>query len=300
MLLPPQTSEPVDENYAHARRRAFLDAIIDRLRRHHHELLPLAEVRARVGVHGQHDRGIQLVPLANIVGSQGRYLDFDRSFLPRTSQTAQRWKNVDRARRDNVELPPVELYKLSDVYFVADGNHRVSVARHAGQVDIQAHVTELDIDVPLTPKLTMADLTHVEEQADFFTWTNLAQVRPAAQIQVTELGGYLELIRHINWQRVCLGAMRGTEVSSEEAVADWYDTVYMPLVSAIRASDVLRAFPNRTETDLYLWVMEHGQELLNRTQGQPRIAGWFAQVVRRIEGVRAWIRHRRNRGQRQN
>ena len=149
MLLPPQTSEPVDEDYAHARRRAFLDAIMDRLRRHHQDLLPLAEVRARVGVHGQHDRGIQLVPLANIVGSQGRYLDFDRSFLPRTSQTAQRWKHVDRARRENVELPPVELYKLSDVYFVVDGNHRVSVARHAGQVDIQAHVTELDIDVPL-------------------------------------------------------------------------------------------------------------------------------------------------------
>ena len=74
----------------------------------------------------------------------------------------------------------------------------------------------------------------------------------------------------------------------------------MPLVSAIRASYVLRAFPNRTETDLYLWVMEHGQELLNWTQDQPRIAGWFAQVVRRVERVRAWIRHRRNRGQRQN
>ena len=232
------------------------------------------------------------MPLANIVGSQGRYRDFDRSFLPRTPQTAERWKHVNRARRDNVELPPVELFKLSNVYFVVDGNHRVSVARRAGQVDIRARVIELEIDVPLSPQLAMTDMIRVEEQSDFFAWTELEQLRPGSQIEVTELGGYLELIRHINWQRACLSTIRGDTVSSDEAVVDWYDTVYTPLVTAIRASHVLRTFPTRTEADLYLWVMEHGQELLDRRPDKHDNQGCLRQVVRGVERMRAWISHR--------
>ncbi len=287
MHPPVQHNDPVDLDYTSARQQAFLRAIKDRLRRDPRGLLPFSEVRARLAVRGQHDRGIQLVPLANIVGSQGRYLDFDRSFLPLTGVTVQRWKHVRRAHYHSMELPPVELYKLSDVYFVVDGNHRVSVARHTGQAEIRAHVTELDIDVPLSPQLNTADLNGMEEQADFFAWTDLAQLRPGARIEVTGLGGYLELIRHINWQRTCLSAVRGTPVSSAEAVGDWYDTVYAPLVAAIRASNVLRAFPNRTETDLYLWVMEHGQELLEGAAEHHHKRRWLSWPISGVK--RVWL-----------
>ncbi len=286
MMQPPvQNSDPIEVDYASERQQAFLQAIIGRLHLQPRELLPLNDVRERLVVRGQHDRGIQLVPLANIVRSQGRYLDFGRSFLPLRGVTAQRWKQVRRAHYHSVELPPVDLYKLSDVYFVADGNHRVSVARHTGQVEIRARVTELDIDVPLSPQLKATDLNGMEEQADFFAWTDLAQLRPGSRIEVSELGGYLELIRHINWQRTCLSALRGTPVTSAEAAADWYDTVYAPLVDAIRASNVLRAFPKRTETDLYLWIMEHGQELLEATPELHHKHHWFYWPIQRTKRV---------------
>ncbi|HEY0739077.1 MAG TPA: hypothetical protein VGD69_29425, partial [Herpetosiphonaceae bacterium] len=142
---------------------------------------------------------------------------------------------------------------------------------------IRAHVTELVVDVPLTPDLDLADLIRLEEQADFFAWTNLGRLRPGSVIDVSRLGGYLELIRHINWQRACLSALRGTPVSSEEAVCDWYDTVYAPLVAGIRTSDLWRYVPARTEADLYLWVMQHGISRLGR---MPRGQRWLNRLIR--------------------
>jgi hypothetical protein len=51
------------------------------------------------------------------------------------------------------------------------------------------------------------------------------------------------------------------DISDEEAVADWYDAVYMPIVKVIRQSRILRDFPGKTEADLYLWVLDHQQHL---------------------------------------
>jgi hypothetical protein len=286
----PLREQPGDADFSRARRQAAFSTILDILRRHPRDLLPYEEVRSRFHIRSQHDRGIEVVPLAKIIGSQGRYTDFNRSFLPRGSLTKERWTQVSLARHQNIELPPVELYKLGGIYFVADGNHRVSVARHAGQIDIEAHVMELTIDVSLSPDLELADLILKEEQADFFEWTNLAQLRPGCTIDVSELGGYLELIRHINWQRTCLSVARGTDVSSEEAVLDWYDTVYVPLVSAIQASNVLLSFPHRTEADLYLWMMNHGQDLL--VGASHLTESWLATLSRRLSAVRAGLLNR--------
>ena len=48
------------------------------------------------------------------------------------------------------ELPPVSLYKIGALYFVEDGNHRVSVARYHGVewVDAEAEVTEFRARLP--------------------------------------------------------------------------------------------------------------------------------------------------------
>lgn len=52
-----------------------------------------------------------------------------------------RWRGVDRALRVGKSLPPVELYKLDEEYFVLDGNHRVLVARYRGVAAVDAMVT---------------------------------------------------------------------------------------------------------------------------------------------------------------
>ena len=80
--------------------------------------------------------------VSKIVGSVNRHQEFDRGFMPAKARMAERWKRVDRAFYRGVELQPVRLYKLGDVYFVEDGNHRVSVARYQGVEWIDAYVTE--------------------------------------------------------------------------------------------------------------------------------------------------------------
>jgi hypothetical protein len=197
------------------------------------------------------------VALDHIIGSEGRYGDFDRRFLPRSDKLKQRWSSIDSAMIESVELPPVELYKIGDIYFVRDGNHRVSVARQQGQVYTDAYVTELQVDVPLNPNLSVHDLLLKEEYSDFLTWTNLHALRPDERIEFSELGGYLELVRHINAHRYYLGKQQNREISRDEAVTSWYDTVYLPIVQVIREQNELKHFPNRTEADLYRWIMEH-------------------------------------------
>ena len=106
------------------------------------DLIPYHEVRQRVSPEGESYRGVQTVPLSQIVGSMDRFQDFNREFFPRQRFTAGRWQNVDRAYYQDIQLPPIQLYKVGDVYFVKDGNHRVSVARDRGQEVIDAEVVD--------------------------------------------------------------------------------------------------------------------------------------------------------------
>jgi hypothetical protein len=255
------------EDFSRARRKAFFAQLIALLNRSSNELLSLDEVRARLSIRGQHHRGNRAVPLSQIVGSEGRYSDFDRQFAPRHDSTRHRWMSVDRAHHEAVGLPAIELYKLGDIYFVKDGHHRISVARLQGQADIDAIVTELVVDVPLSPDLSMRDLLLKEEYSDFLTWTGLASLRPDQLIEFSEPGGYMTLVTHINGHRYFMGLERDAEASREEAVSGWYDNVYMPVVEVLRQTRALRAFPGRTEADLYRWIMDHRWYLRERNGG---------------------------------
>lgn len=112
------------------------------------DLLSLREALRSRPVTNQRHIGCLTVPLAKIVGSEQRYLEFDRTFLPRQTRTKDRWLRIDTAYHHGITLPPVELIKVDCVYFVRDGNHRVSVARTQGQEFIDACVTEV-----ITPSL---------------------------------------------------------------------------------------------------------------------------------------------------
>ena len=244
-------------NFQDARRKAVITELLDALRRQPSTMFSLEDVRTRLNVRGQRWVGLQTVPLEHIIGSEGRYSDFDRRFLPRTEAVEQRWRSVERAMDRLIDLPPVDLWKISDVYFVRDGNHRVSVARWMGQGHIDAYVTELLVDVPLTPDLSVRTLLFAEEYNDFLEWTNLHALRPDERIEFSELGGYLELVRHINAYRYSLGQQLGRTIERDEAVAGWYDSVFLPIVQVIRQQHALKRFPGRTEADLYRWAMDN-------------------------------------------
>jgi len=245
------------EDFERAYRKGFWRKVSTWLTGERNELLPFDAVKERIPLRGQHYIGLQEVPIDQIVGSLGRYRDFDRAFLPRQARTRSRWVSIDSAHYDDVILPPVELYKMGEVYFVRDGNHRVSVARDRGQEFVDAFVVEIEVAVPLTADVEMGDLDLKSEYAEFLERTNLSQIRPAAQIELTLCGEYERLLEHISVHRWYLGEGQGAEVPYEEAVASWYDNVYTPLVKLIIDQKLLASFPERTEADLYLWIIEY-------------------------------------------
>lgn len=249
------------EDFQRARRRATLQELLGRLTGRPHGLLSYEEVRRALRIESQVDRGLQEIPLDSIVGSVGRYSDFNRSFHPLRDEMQGRWARVQMAALDQGGWPPIEVYQIGDSYFVLDGNHRVSVARQLGMKTIEAYVTEVGTKVPLTPDLDPDMLICKAQYAEFLERTSLDEQRPDLDLTLTAAGGYQQLEKHIAVHRHYMGLERREEIPYEEAAVHWYDTVYQPVAEIIRERGLLRDFPDRTETDLYLWLLEHRAEL---------------------------------------
>jgi hypothetical protein len=248
--------------YNNARRRAFWQEVIGLLRGKPAELLSFDDIKTRLRLREESYKGLQDVPLDRIVGSVGRYRDFTSSFLPRKSTSAERWSRVYASVNSLEGVPPVELYKVDDVYFVRDGNHRVSVARQIGARTIQAHVTELPTSVNLEPGMTQEELDAAVEYALFLEETGLKRSRPHHQsMQLSEPSRYCDLRGHIHVHQTWMEHTLGHPVSFEEAAADWYDSVYRPAITLIRKYGVIEENGSRTEADLYLWMVDHLTEL---------------------------------------
>ncbi|CAG0927799.1 hypothetical protein TFLX_00631 [Thermoflexales bacterium] len=246
-----------EHDFGRVRRRAWYRDVLAKLAGRSNQLLSYESVKRSLKLGGPIYRGVKTVPVAQIVGSVDRYRDFDDVFLPKQDNSAPRWKSIARAFYSDVDLPPVRLYQVGDAYFVMDGHHRVSVAREQGVDFIDAEVQEVISRVPVSADLKAEDLKILHEYRRFLERTRLDEIRPGQLIRFTVAGGYQQIIEHIATHRYYMQLEQQREVSDAEAVADWYDAVYLPLVEVIRANNVLADFPGRTESDLYLWIVEH-------------------------------------------
>jgi hypothetical protein len=254
-----QTFDTIDTiDFRRARTKGFLRKVWSLVTREDTDLMAWDDVRTKLHLRGFIHRGMQTVPMAKIVGSVGRYRDFDNAFLPVQEQSSSRWRKINRAFYKDISLPPVNLYKVGDVYFVLDGNHRVSVAREHGVQYIDAEVQEAIMRVPVTADDIDADaLELLGEYEEFLERTRLDALRPEQNIRFSIGGGYARLVEHIAVHRYFMGLDLKRDIGADEAVIDWYDNVYMPIVEAIRKECILEEFPRRTEADLYVWVIDH-------------------------------------------
>jgi len=263
-----ELTERAASDFSRARLKSFLNRVRAWIAGRPTRLLSYDEVKSHLRLGGPVFRGIQTVAVRQIVGSLNRYQEFDRAFKPVDDHLAQRWQNVDSAFYRSISLPPVLLYKVGQAYFVVDGHHRVSVAREKGQEYIEAEVRECSTKVNITENLRPEDLTILGEKVDFLDRTRLDQLRPESRVRLTVPGGFDRILKHIAVHHYFMGLNLQRDVSDREAVMDWYDKVYLPIVEVIRESNVLHDFAGRTEGDLYLWVLDH-QEYLAEEEGQP-------------------------------
>ncbi|MCL7454649.1 MAG: hypothetical protein M8467_16540 [Anaerolineae bacterium] len=244
-----------------ARRRAFVQDVLSQISGRSDALLSFQDVQEHLNL-SQPDKAAHLeeIPLNKIVGSVGRYRDFNRAFLPRGHVDPQRWMRVHRLQ-SKAQMAPIDVFRVGEVYFVQDGNHRVSVARARGQKTIQAWVVDVPVRVPLGPDTSPDDLILKSGYAEFLAKTALDQNHPEQSIELTRAGSYRKLLQHIEVHQFYMGLRSRHYPSLPEAASDWYERVYLPVVEGIRASDILRHFPGRTEADLYLWITENRARL---------------------------------------
>lgn len=252
-MLTPESNE----EFSRARQRAFIEEWLSFFRGRSNNLLPFEEIKQNLQLQDAAYKGLQEIELDKIVGSTGRYRDFTRTFLPKNSTTEERWRRVDAVAHSGEGFPPIEVYQVGDVYFVRDGNHRVSVARAHSAKTIEAYVIEYKTPVSIGPDDDLDQILLRVEHADFLKETHLDQLRPGQNVVFTEPGRYRLVEEHIIIHKYLREITCGCEISNEEAVASWYDNVYLPIVELIRERDVLRYFPGRTEADLYAWLILH-------------------------------------------
>lgn len=227
------------------------------------DLLPYDEVSAKLRAVSQTDRGLQQIPLKQIIGSVNRLDDFDRNFRPLNDSDSTRWASVKTAMTSPFSpgVPPISVYQIGDVYFVLDGNHRVSIAKQMGFEDIEAYVTEIKTKVPLPVSITAEELVVKAAYADFLEDTHIDTILPGVDLSLNSIDRYRLLKEHILVHQYYMGLEQNREISYEEAVLHWYDHVYLPVVSIIESSGLRDEFIHSTITDLYLWVLDRQTSL---------------------------------------
>jgi len=254
------------EDFRRARRQAATHEILRRLRGQPLKLLPFDTIQRHVSTDEITEHGLQRIPLKSIIGSVGRYTDFTRDFLPRSKALKNRWARVKSTFRNLEDMPPIRVYQIGEAYFVLDGNHRVSIAREKGASDIRALVTELHSSINITPDTDLDKLILEIETKEFLANTQLDNIKPLPDLTITIPGKYPVIIQQIEQLQALINQNRTRTISFPHTAKDWYRYIYQPAVKIIRGHDLLRDFPDRTETDLYIWISQH-QEELNQSLG---------------------------------
>lgn len=253
-----------EEDFSKVRNKALFNSIQHLLSPEETQLISLTDIKELLHPDNEVYAGMQVVPVEKIIGSEGRYNDFDNLFFPKHSHLKNRWLNIDKAYMKGVILPAVTLYEIGGVYFVRDGNHRVSVAKARGVEFIDAEVTSLRTEIRLKPGKSMDTIIKqiiAYEKRLFYAKTNYGDITGDWSLDFTATGQYDVIYNHILTHKYYINLNQVEEISMTDAIMSWRNTVYMPVVNTIIQHKIMRKFKRRTVSDLYVWLIKYWDEL---------------------------------------
>ena len=115
--------------------------------------------------------GLLAIPVDEIVGSAvdgpaQRGLDFLPLPPLRSSNWETRWQRIRAAMNRLEVLPPIEVLKTAEGYWIVDGHNRVAAAKAVGQVDVDAvvRVVRLPGEPGVRPTGSLAPLLEGSDQ----------------------------------------------------------------------------------------------------------------------------------------
>ena len=236
-------------------------------------VLPYEEVISALGYVSEHSAGKAVVPLDAIVGTVDRGRDFDRSFRPTTGRVRSRWEHIATAMRRGEAMPPVDLVRVGQIYFVRDGHHRVSVARALGHTDIDATVTEVVTRVGAEHAITLEELPVKSHERVFFERVPLPD-NARAEIKLPDPWDYGRLAEAVEAWGFRTSQDRGEPINRRETAFLWLENEYRPVVEMLRGADLIGT---NTETEAYMRVSAARYRLL-------RTHAWDEDVLATVVG----------------
>lgn len=256
-----------EEDFAKARNKAFFNEIQHLLSPEEASLISLNDVKQLIRPINETYLGMKVIPIDKIIGSEGRYKDFDNNFFPKSSHLRHRWEHVDEAAIKSITLPPIKVYEIDGLYFVRDGNHRVSVAKARGTEFIDAEVVTLQSEIKLKKPNNMNDIVKQiinYEKRLFYAETNFGDITDFWCLDFSRAGRYDVIYNHILTHKYFLNQQQEDEVSMEDAILSWFTKVYVPIISTIQKKKILKKFPKRTYSDLYVWIVRYWDDLKHK------------------------------------
>ncbi len=236
------------------------------------ESLSFDEVVDALGRRGERRLGVLLIPLDQIVGSVDKVRDFDRRFRPTSDRSRQRWQGLAEKSRLGEYLPPIDVYKLGDLYFVRDGHHRVSVARAQGADMIEAEVTEIDTVISTEGVGGRRDLDAKNWGLRFLQRVPLTGER-RAEINCTDPADFHRLAEMVEAWACRQMHHEGAYFDQATMAKRWYDEEFTPVLRLIDEAGVRGS--DETRADAYIRVAKERYRLI-------REHDWNTDVMRTV------------------
>ena len=234
--------------------------------------LSFQEVVDALGLVDEVALGTQVIPVEQIVGSVDKVRDFDPKFRPRTGRNRQRWERIAEAARRGEPLPPIDAYRIGDMYFVRDGHHRVSVHRALELPLIEADVRLVRTLVEPDDVHAHSDLAARELRRLFVQRVPLSRSgRDAVRLTRAEQYPWLaEMVeawtaRLMFAEAVCLNRIR--------AAQRWYAEEFVPVVDLVDGADLRQK--DETAADAYMRLAGERYSIFHDHR-------WTAEVVEEL------------------
>lgn len=253
-----------ESDFARARNKALFNEIQHLLTPEEAAMISLKAVRKVIKTQSETYIGMKVIPINKIVGSEGRYRDFDNQFFPKRSIIKERWEHVDEAVIKDIVLPPIKVYELGGLYFVRDGNHRVSVAKSKGVEFIDAEVVSLQTEIKLSPARSLNGMMKQiisYEKRNFYFETNFGDITDYWVLDFSTAGQYDVIYNHILTHKYFINQNQTEEIPMEDAILSWFNNVYLPVVTTIQKYKIMKYFRKNTVSDLYVWIITFYDEL---------------------------------------
>lgn len=257
-------SSETEDDFSKARHKALFNEVQHFLNPDEATLISFSDIKKLLKPDNEVYKGMQVVPVRLIVGSEGRYKDFDNKFFPKSMHLKSRWEHIDMAHIQDISLPPISLYELGGVYFVRDGNHRVSVAKAKEIEFIDAEVVSLQSEIKLHPGDSYKKMTRqvIEyEKRVFYGETGFGDVTDYWYLDFSVPGQYDVIYNHILTHKYYINMNKTEEIGMDEAMISWFKTVYSPVIKVINTRNIMKYFPKRTRSDLYVWMIKYWDEI---------------------------------------